>query len=178
MTDNGLPPLSASVTFTWDIAASIPVNTVRLVAPLEPVSPGATFPVTVYVNTGTTNVVSYFFELTFDSTVVTVTISLRNSSLFDPPITNLGTPAVGSGTVKFAANNTTFAPANGVLTLATITFQVVGSPGLSSPDLQFPANGVLVDDAFQAIDIGVITFVNDSVMVNPRANNRLSCSLA
>ena len=79
---------------------------------------------------------------------------------------------MGSGTVKFAANNPTFAPANGVLTLATITFQVVGSPGLSSSlELQFPmsdvsgvSSGFLVNDTFQAI--GGITFVNDTVTVN------------
>ena len=169
VTDNGQPPLSASVSFPWNIAASIPVNTVRLVAPAGPVSPGTTFPATVQVNTGTTNVVSYFFDLIFNPSVVTVTNITQGSPLFEVPITNLGTSAVGSGTVKFAANNPTFAPANGVLTLATITFQVVGSPGLSSSlTLQFPSDGsgFLVNDAFQAIDTEVITFVNDSVMVN------------
>ena len=141
VTDNGQPPLSASVSFPWNIAASIPVNTVRLVAPAGPVSPGTTFPATVQVNTGTTNVVSYFFDLIFDPSVVTVTNITQGSPLFEVPITNLGTSAVGSGTVKFAANNPTFAPANGVLTLATITFQVVGSPGLSSSlTLRFPSD--------------------------------------
>ena len=131
------------------------------------VSPGTTFPATVQVNTGTTNVVSYFFDLLFDPRVVTVTNITQGSPLFEVPITNLGTSAVGSGTVKFAANNPTFAPANGVLTLATITFQVVGTPGLSSSlTLQFPSDGsgFLVNDAFQAI--GGITFVNDAVTVN------------
>ena len=167
VTDNGQPPLSASVSFPWNIAASIPVNTVRLVAPAGPVSPGTIFLATVQVNTGTTNVVSYFFDLTFNPQVVTVTNITQESPLFEVPITNLGTSAVGSGTVKFAANNPTFAPANGVLTLATITFQVVGTPGLSSLlTLQFPSDGsgFLVNDAFQAI--GGITFVNDAVTVN------------
>ena len=172
VTDNGQPPLSASVSFPWNIAASIPVNTVRLVAPAGPVSPGTTFLATVQVNTGTTNVVSYFFDLLFDPRVVTVTNITQGSPLFEVPITNLGTSAVGSGTVKFAANNPTFAPANGVLTLATITFQVVGTPGLSSSlTLQFPisddsgvGSGFLVNDAFQAI--GGITFVDDAVTVN------------
>jgi hypothetical protein len=172
VTDNGQPPLSASVSFPWNITASIPVNTVRLVAPAGPVSPGTTFPATVQVNTGTTNVVSYFFDLLFNPSVVTVTNITQGSLLFEVPITNLGTSAVGSGTVKFAANNPTFTPANGVLTLATITFQVVGSSGTSADlTLRFPmsdesgvGSGFLVNDAFQAI--GGITFVNDSVMVN------------
>ena len=84
------------------------------------------------------------------------------------PITN--PVAFTTGAVKFAANNPTFAPANGVLTLATITFHVLGSPGTTSPlKLQFPplANsgaGVLVDSNFQAI--GGLTFVNGVVTVN------------
>ena len=85
VTDNGQPSLSASVSFPWNIAVSIPVNTVRLVAPVEPVSPGTTFPVTVYVNAGATDVLSYLFELTFDSAVVMVASITPVSSLFEAP---------------------------------------------------------------------------------------------
>ena len=164
VTDNGQPPLSVSVNFPWEIKAIPPPNTVRIVAPFGPVSPGSTFPATVLVNTGTANVVSYLFDLIFDPAVVMVTNITQGSPLFEVPITNVGTAVASRGTVKFAANNPTFAPANGVLTLATITFQVVGSPGTgSSLELQFPANGVLVNDAFQALDF---TFTNSSVTVN------------
>ena len=83
---------------------------------------------------------------------------------------NTGTLAAASGTIRFAANNPTFAPAHGVLTLATITFHVIGSPGMNSPlKLQFPllstgSAGVLVDSNFQAV--GGITLVNGAVTVN------------
>jgi hypothetical protein len=95
------------------------------------------------------------FALTFDPTVVVVTNITQGSALFEVPITNPA--AFTAGTVQFAANNPTFTPANGVLTLATIMFHVIGSPGTTSPlKLQFPplANGgagVLVDSNFQAI---------------------------
>ena len=80
------------------------------------------------------------------------------SSFFEPPITSLGTTAAGGGSFKFAANNPTFASATNVLTLATIMFQVVGSPGTTSLlTLQFPPNGILVDRNFQAI-----TFPSDT----------------
>jgi hypothetical protein len=164
VTDNGQPSLSASVNFPWEIKAFPPPNTVRIVAPFGSVSPGATFPATVLVNTGTTNVVSYLFDLIFDPAVVVVTNITQGSPLFEVPVTNVGTAVASRGTVKFAANNPTFAPANGVLTLATITFQVVGTPGTGSPlTLQFPSNGVLVSQGFQAI--GGITFINSAVTV-------------
>jgi len=124
----------------------------------------------VVVNTGATNVLSYLFELAFDPKVVMVTSITQGSPLFEVPITNIGFPAALSGTVRFAANNPTFAPANGVLTLATITFQVTGNPGMASPlKLQFPllstsGVGALVDSNFQAI--GGITFINGAVTVN------------
>jgi hypothetical protein len=124
----------------------------------------------VVVNTGATNVLSYLFELAFDPKVVMVTSITQGSPLFEVPIMHIGTPAAASGTVRFAANNPTFAPANGVLTLATLTFHVIGSPGMTSPlKLQFPilstgGAGVLVDSNFQAI--GGITFVNGAVTVN------------
>ena len=150
VTDNGTPPLSASVSFPWNIAPSVPLNTVRIVSPLGPVSAGTIFPVTVQVNTGATNVLSYLFELTFDPTVVVVTNITQGSLFFEVPIRNPA--AFTTGTVQFAANNPTFTPANGVLTLATITFHVIGSPGTTAPlKLQFPplsnsGAGVLVDD--------------------------------
>ena len=171
VTDNGLPPLSASVSFPWSVTANMLLNTVRIISPAGPVSPGTTFPATVQVNTGTTNVVSYLFELTFNSDVVVIDSPpapgiAQGSPLFEVPITNLGTPEAGRGTVKFAANNPTFTPANGVLTLATITFRVVGSPGTNSPlTLRFPPNGVLVDSNFQAIDV-TFPAVNGPVTVN------------
>jgi hypothetical protein len=165
VTDNGQPPLSASVNFPWEIKALPPPNTVRIVAPFEPVNSGATFPATVLVNTGTTNMVSYLFDLIFDPAVVVVTNITQGSPLFEVPVSNVGTAVAGRGTVKFAANNPTFVPANGVLTLATITFQVVGGPGTgSSLALQLPANGVLVNDAFQAI--GGLMFINSTMTVN------------
>ena len=96
-----------------------------------------------------------------------VTQIAQGLPLFEVPITNPG--AFTTGAVKFAANNPTFAPVHGVLTLATITFQVIGSPGTtSSLKLQFPSlanggTGVLVDSNFQAI--GGMTFVNGVVTV-------------
>jgi hypothetical protein len=157
----------------WTIfPLSVPVNpgTARIVSPAGPVQAGTSFSVPVVVNTGATNVLSYLFELTFDPQVVMVTSITQGSPLFEVPIMNIGTLAAASGTVRFAANNPTFAPANGVLTLATITFHVIGSPDMTSPlKLQFPllstgGAGVLVDSTFQAI--GGITFVNGAVTVN------------
>ena len=113
---------------------------------------------------------SQLFELAFDPQVVMITNITQGSPLFEVPIMNIGTLAADSGTVRLAANNPTFAPANGVLTLATITFHAIGSPGMTSPlKLQFPllstsGAGVLVDSTFQAI--GGITFVNGAVTVN------------
>ena len=172
-TDNNFPALLLGtvlipITVRPVIAPSVPLQTVSIVSPLGPLSSGTIFPVTVHVNTGATNVLSYLLALTFDPTVVVVTNITQGSALFEVPITNPA--AFTTGMVKFAANNPTFAPANGVLTLATITFQVIGSPGTTSPlKLQFPplsngGAGVLVDGKFQAI--GGITFVNGVVTVN------------
>src|SRR4029453_14253079 len=108
--------------------------------------------------------------MVFEPTVLLLKSITQGSPLFEVPIMNIGTPAAASGTVRFAANNPTFTPANGVLTLATITFHVIGSPGMTSPlKLQFPllstgGAGVLVDSNFQAL--GGITFVNGAVTVN------------
>jgi hypothetical protein len=164
---------TTSTSLLWTVQPlSVLVNpgTARIVSPAGPVQSGTSFSVPVVVNTGATNVLSYLFELTFDPKVVMVTSITQGSPLFEVPIMNIGTPAAVSGMVRFAANNPTFAPANGVLTLATITFRVIGSPGMTSPlNLQFPllstgGAGVLVDSNFQAI--GGMTFVNGAVTVN------------
>jgi hypothetical protein len=155
-----------SIAFAWNIVSSVvPINIVRISPPVVPVMSGTSFAVSVAVNTAATNVFSYLLELRFDPSVVMVTNITQGSPLFEAPITNLGTPLAASGIAKFAANNPTFAPANGALTLATITFQVIGSPGMTSPlKLQFPPGGVLVDSNFQAI--GGIMFVDGLVTVN------------
>jgi len=159
---------STSTSLLWTV---LPLpGTARIGSPARPVQSGTSFSVPVIVHTGATNVLSYLFELAFDPKVVMVTSITQGSPLFEVPIMHIGTPAAASGTVRFAANNPTFAPANGVLTLATITFHVIGSPGMTSPlKLQFPllstgGTGVLVDSNFQAI--GGITFVNGAVTVN------------
>jgi hypothetical protein len=164
---------TTSTSLLWTVLP-LPVlanrGTACIGSPAGPVQSGTIFSVPVIVNTGATNVLSYLFELAFDPRVVMVTGITQGSPLFEVPIMNIGTPAAASGTVRFAANNPTFAPANGVLTLATVTFQVIGSPGMNSPlKLQFPllstgGAGVLVDSNFQAI--GGITFVNGAVTVN------------
>jgi Putative Ig domain/Cohesin domain len=171
VSDGAAPPLSIS--FVWTVLPSqIPLNphTVRILAPPGPVPAGATFSVPVEMNTGATNVLSYLLELGFDPNVVVVTNIVQGSPLFEVPITNPA--AFTSGTVRFAANNLTPAltPASGVLILATITFQIIGSPGMNSlltlgfPLLPNGGMGALVDSNFQAI--GGITFVSGSVTVN------------
>ena len=164
---------TTSTSLLWTVLSlSAPINsgTVSIVSPAGPVQSGTSFSVPVVVNTGATNVLSYLFELAFDPKVVLVTSITQGSPLFEVPIMNIGTPAAASGTVRLAANNPTFAPANGVLTLAMITFRVIGSPGSTSPlKLHFPllstgSSGVLVDSNFQAI--GGITFVHGAVTVN------------
>jgi Putative Ig domain/Cohesin domain len=171
VSDGVAPPLSIS--FVWTVLPSqIPLNpnTVRIFSPPGPVPAGATFSVPVEVNTGATNVLSYLFELGFDPNVVVVTNVIQGSPFFEVPITNPA--AFTSGTVRFAANNLTptLTPASGMLILATITFQIIGSPGMTSPlTLGFPllpngGMGALVDSNFQAI--GGITFASGSVTVN------------
>ena len=160
---------TTSTSLLWTV---LPLSgtAIRIVSPAGPVQSGTSFSVPVVVNTGATNVLSYLCELAFDPTVVLVTSITQGSPLFEVPIMNIGTPAAASGTVRFAANNPTFTPANGVLTLATITFHVIGSPGMTSPlKLQFlllstGGAGVLADSNFQAL--GGITFVNGAVTVN------------
>ena len=168
---DGVATTSTSLLWTvLPLPVLVDPGTARIVSPAGPVQSGTSFSVPVVVNTGATHVLSYLFELAFDPQVVMVTSITQGSPLFEVPIMNIGTLAADSGTVRFAANNPTFAPANGVLTLATITFHVIGSPGMTSPlKLQFPllstsGAGVLVDSTFQAI--GGITFVNGAVTVN------------
>ena len=163
--------VTISTAFLWTVLPPpVPINpgTVHIVSPSGPVPAGSSFSVPVVANTGAMNVLSYLFELTFDPTVVVVTQITQGLPLFEVPITN--PVAFATGAVKFAANNPTFAPTHGVLTLATITFQVIGSPGTTSPlKLQFPSlanngTGVLVDSNFQVI--GGMTFVNGVVTVH------------
>jgi hypothetical protein len=155
---------SDGVGFTWTVTpVGLPSHAVRIGSPLDPVTSGATFTVPVQLNAETTNVVSYLLELTFDPAVVLVTNVSQGSPLFEVPITNPA--AFASGAVRFAANNPTFAPATGALTLANITFQVIGTAGqMSLLQLRLPANGVLVNSAFQAI--GGVGFIDGAVQVN------------
>jgi hypothetical protein len=61
-----------------------------------------------------------------------------------------------SGAVRFAANNQTLTAASGLLTLANITFQVIGSSGSTSPlTLDFTrvpgGSSVIVNEQFEAV---------------------------
>lgn len=152
-------------TRTVTVQPAVAPNTVRIDSPPGPVAPNTTFTVPIELNTGAVNVVSYLFELTFNAAVVQVA-SIEGVTPFNEVVTNQA--AFTTGLVRFAANNATFAPANGLHTLANITFQVVGNSGTTSPlTLGFAlvpgGSSVLVNDAFQPI-IGV-TFVNGSVAV-------------
>ncbi|GIX48062.1 MAG: hypothetical protein KatS3mg131_2273 [Candidatus Tectimicrobiota bacterium] len=156
---------STSVSFTWTVNPACPPNAVCIIPSAVSAAPGTEFTVTVQYNAGTTNVVSYLFELTFDATVVQV-VSITGEAPFDAVATNAA--AFTSGAVRFAANNATFAPASGLLTLAKVTFQVVGSTGdTSTLALGFPptpgGTGVVVNDAFAPIS--GITFIDASVEV-------------
>jgi hypothetical protein len=118
-----------------------------------------TFPVVVEFNSSATNVIAYLIELQFNPAVVVVTGITRGSEVFDEPTTNPA--AFSTGSVKFAANNSNFSPVSGLVTLANITFQVVGNAGdTSALTLDFPAtpggNGVIVSDAFEPITIATI----------------------
>lgn len=152
----GLVPISITV-------RPVQGATVRIGAPTAPVQLGTTFTVPVELNIAATSLLSYLLELTFDPTVIRVLQIDQGSSLFGTPVTNPA--AFTSGTVRFAANNSTFAPATGQFTLAHITFQVVGTTGQISPlQLRLPANGVLVDSAFHAINS--VTFLDSTVQIN------------
>jgi hypothetical protein len=129
------------------------------------VAPGETFTVAVEFNAGATQIVSYLLALTFNSNVVEV-LDIEGLAPFGEVITNQQTFA--TGTVRFAANNTAFTSATGLLNLANITFQVIGNSGRTSAlRIRFPSapggTGVIVDGLFQPIE--GITFVDGSVQV-------------
>jgi hypothetical protein len=113
-----------------------------------------TFTVSVAFNAGTTPVVSYLFELAFDRNVVEV-LDIEGLVPFDNVVTNQ--LAFPTGKVRFAAHNTAASPpTTGLLTLANITFQVVGNSGDTSElVLGFPAvpggQGAIGNTAFQPI---------------------------
>jgi hypothetical protein len=137
---------------TVTIRVDLPANTVRISPLVAPVAPGGTFTVPVELQAGTTNIASYLFEVIFDPGVVTLVEIGRGAAPFGAPFTNPA--AFASGRVKFHANNATFVPASGLLTLAQLTFQVVATPtGTTSPlTLAIPRDGgVLVDDRLQII---------------------------
>jgi hypothetical protein len=137
----------------------IPPNTLRIGSPSVPVTHDQTFPVAVEFNSSTTKVISYLIELQFNPAVVVVTGITKGSEVFDDPITNPA--AFSTGSVKFAANNPNFSPVSGQVTLANITFQVVGNAGdTSALTLDLPAtpggNGVIASDTFEPITITTI----------------------
>jgi len=143
-----------------------PIVEVTIGSPAGPVASGTMFTVPVTVNTGGTSLVSYLFELTFDPAIVVVTEITGGSAPFDDPVHNL--MAFSSGTVRFAANNSTFTPASGSLNVANITFEVVAeAAGTSDLILAFPplpgGTGVLVTDRFAAIED--VTFVSGTVTI-------------
>jgi Cohesin domain len=141
-----------------------PIFEVTIGSPADPVASGTTFTVPVTINTGGTSLVSYLFELTFDPAIVVVTEIARGSTPFDDPVHD--PTAFFSGSVRFAANNSTFTPASGLLNVANITFEVVAeTAGTSDLILDFPSTpggtGVLVTDSFAAIED--VTFVSGTV---------------
>jgi hypothetical protein len=155
-TSTSAPPTPISV---------LPPNALRIGSPSGPVASGETFTVAVEFNAGTTHIVSYLLALRFNSNVVEV-LDIEGLAPFDNVITNPLTFA--TGTVLFAANNTAFTPATGLLNLANITFQVVGSSGRRSTlVMSFPSTpggtGVMVNEQFQPIE--GITFVDGSIQV-------------
>jgi hypothetical protein len=119
----------------------------------------------VTFNAGTTAVASYLFELTFDRNVVEV-LDIEGLAPFDDVITNQ--LAFPTGKVRFAAHSTAASPsATGLLTLANITFQVVGNSGdTSALAFGFPGvpggQGVIGNTAFQPI---ATTIISGSVKV-------------
>jgi hypothetical protein len=145
--------LTAGLPVTSIPLPPIPARTVLIESPPAAVAPGATFPLRVAFNAAAMRVASYLLELTFDSTVVQIA-NIQGIAPFTPVVTN--PVAFTSGTVRFAANNVAFTPANGVLTLAVITFRVTGTTGATSPlTLAFPTvpggTGVIANDALQPI---------------------------
>lgn len=146
-------------------APSVPVNTVRIGSPSGPVARDTTFSVPVEFNAGTIAVVSYLFELTFNRDVVVVDNIANGSAPFDTPV--FSDEAFTTGLVRFAANNSTFATtAQGLLTLAIITFRVVGNSGTESAlTLALPADGTLVNITFDPRPSESISFLSGSITV-------------
>ena len=145
--------------------AAFPFNALRIGSPPGPVAPGGRFTVAVEFNAGTTQIVSYLLALSFNSNVVEV-VDIEGLAPFGEVITNQ--LAYATGPVQFAANNTAFAPATGILNLANITFQVIGNSGRrSNLRIRFPetpgGTGVIVNEQFQPIE--GITFVDGSIQV-------------
>jgi hypothetical protein len=138
---------------------------VRIGSPADPVAAGETFAVPVEFNAGDTAVISYLFELTFNSAVVVVENIANGSAPFASPV--FDSAAFTTGLVRFAANNTTFAStAQGLLTLATITFRVVGDTGNASAlALALPDDGAFVDITFAPRPSESIRFQNGSITV-------------
>jgi hypothetical protein len=163
--DTGSLRLTNLTTGFSSISAPLPPPTVFLGLPSAPVTPETTFTVPVVFDAAAVNVVSYLFELTFNSQVVNV-VSIQGVAPFDPVVTN---PAVfTSGAVRFAANNSTFTPARGRLTLANITLHVIGASGTTSPlTLAFATvpggTSVIAHETFQPI--ANVTFINGAVQV-------------
>jgi hypothetical protein len=154
---------SVSTTFSWTVASRCPPDTVCIEAPPGPVAD--TFKVTVAFNAGATSVASYLFELTFDPHVVEV-LDIEGLAPFDDVITNQ--LAFPTGKVRFAAHSSAASPpTTGLLTLANITFQVVGNSGdTSALAFGFPAvpggQGVIGNTTFQPI---ATTIISGSVKV-------------
>jgi hypothetical protein len=124
-----------------------------------------TFTISVAFNAGTTPVVSYLFELSFDHNVVEV-LDIDSQPPFDEVFAN--PLAFPTGKVRFAASSTTSTPALGSLTLVKIVFQVVGNPGEKSDlVLAFPSvpggQGAIVNNALASIE--GVTFVKGAVEV-------------
>jgi hypothetical protein len=153
-------PDSRTVTVLGPVVPEpIPPNTLRISSPAAPVTRDQTFPVAVEFNSNATNVIAYLIELKFNPDVIIVTGITKGAEVFDDPITNPA--AFSTGSVKFAANNSTFSPVSGLMTLANITFQVVGNTGDASElTLELPTtpggNGAIVNDAFAPITITTI----------------------
>ncbi len=157
---------SDTASFSWIIRVTCLPNQVCVVSPATPVSPGAEFVVTVHFNAGETGIISYLLKLSFNPAVVEV-LDIEGVAPFDTVVTD--SAAFSTGTVLFAANISNLdSPANGVITLANITFRVIGNSGdMSSLILDFaPVVGgvsVIVDKTFQPRED--ITFINGSVNV-------------
>ena len=120
----------------------------------------------VEFNAEATGIISYLFALTFDPAVVEVT-GITGVSPFLDLVTN--SADFTSGLVRFGANASTLdTPPSGFITLAQVTFRVVGNSGdTSALTLDFAAvpGGIsaVVDEGFQPR--AGVTFLNGLVKV-------------